>query len=135
MSDLAVWGTGLGAAAAVVVAAAVMYAWHAYLRTRLPLAVYWKELDTCISELKGRREALAQDLKRLQEDLQKRWQEWTSLEAEIGEAKAWLQKNQEKVEQIPAMRGDCSHRGETPPRPRRDGTTPERHAPSQGSAA
>ena len=106
MSDLTVWSIGLGAAAAVVVAAAAMYAWHAYLRTRLPLAVYWKQLETFVSELEGRREALAQDLKRLQEDLQKRWQEWTSLEAEIGEAKTWLQKHGDEVRRLPAMRAE-----------------------------
>jgi uncharacterized coiled-coil DUF342 family protein len=108
VSDVTIWTVGFGASAAVVVVAAVMFAWHSYLRTRLPLAVYWKELDTCIGELEGYREALAQKLKSLQEDLQRRWQEWTSLEAEIGEAKAWLQKNQEKVEQLPAMRTEIA---------------------------
>lgn len=108
MTDLTLWTIGLGASSTAVVAAAVMYAWHAYLRTRLPLAVYWKRLDTYVSELEGRRVALSQDLKRLQEDLQKRWQDWTSLEAEIGEAKAWLQKNQDKVEQLPAMRAEIA---------------------------
>lgn len=108
MSNLMIWGIGLGATAAVIVAAAVMYAWYAYLRARLPLAVHWKELDTSVGELESRRNVLTQDANRLQEDLQRRWQEWTSLEAEIGEAKAWLQKNQDKIEQVPAMRAEIA---------------------------
>lgn len=96
MSELVVWGAGTAAAIAVILVAGVMYGWYGYLARRLPLVVYRWQLESELAELAGRHKVLEGEVDHLR-------QEKAELDAEVREARSWLEKNQERIVQIPAM--------------------------------
>jgi len=108
MNDFTVWLAGFGTTTTVVVSAGIMYAWYNHLAKRLPSAVYYKGLETQISELRGRRGVLLQELKDLHNERDHLLQESAKLKAEIAEAADWLRKNQEKIEKMPQMRAEIT---------------------------
>ncbi|MBM4017424.1 MAG: hypothetical protein FJ288_03705 [Planctomycetes bacterium] len=108
MSDFTIWGIGAGASAIVVVAAVVIYAWYSYLKARLPLAVYYKDLESRVSDLKAKFTDLVTEVGRRRQEVGNLLQEKMTLEAEIGDARAWLEKNQVLLEQLPIKRAEIA---------------------------
>lgn len=108
MSDFAIWGFGVGASAVVVVAAVVAYAWYSHLRSRLPLVVYYKDLESRVSDLKAKFTDLVAEVKRHRQEVGNLLQEKMTLEAEIGDARAWLDKNRILLEQLPVKRTEIA---------------------------
>lgn len=108
MSDFTIWGIGVGASAIVVVAAVVIYAWYSYLKARLPLAVYYKDLESRVSDLKAKVADLVTEVERHRQEVGNLLQEKMTLEAEIGDAKAWLEKHREEYLRVPAMKAEIA---------------------------
>lgn len=108
MSDFTIWGIGAGASAVVVVAAVVIYAWYSYLKARLPLAVYYKDLESRVSDLKAKFTDLVTEVERHRQEVGNLLQEKMTLEAEIGDARAWLDKNRTLLEQLPIKRAEIA---------------------------
>lgn len=96
MTELVIWGAGTVAAAAVILGAAAMYGWYAYLAGRLPLAVHSTRLESELAELAGRRKVLEGEVEGLR-------QQKADLDAEAKEARSWLEQNRERIASIPIM--------------------------------
>ena len=108
MSDFMMWVIGAGASAVVIVAAIVAYAWYSHLAGRLPLAVRYKDLESRVSVLKAKCADLEEEVAQHLQDAQNLLQSKMTLAAEIGDAKAWLEKNRHLLEQLPARRAEIA---------------------------
>ena len=104
MNDFTLWVTAIGASAAATAAAAVSYGAYSYLRSRLPMAVRYRDLENRILELESQCADFKEQVERQRQELKdielRRYQ--ALLETE--EARNWLAENQRKIEQIPAMK-------------------------------
>jgi len=108
MSDFSIWGIGVAAGTAATIAAVVVFAWYSYLKSRLPLAVYYKDLESRVSDLKAKVADLVTEVERHRQEVGNLLQEKMTLEAEIGDARAWLDKNRVMLEQLPAKRAEIA---------------------------
>jgi len=108
MSDFSLWVTGVALTGTVIVAAAITYIWYSFLRIRLPLAVRYRDLEGKVLDLEGQASELKEEVERKREDLKSLLQEKMQAELEIGDARAWLEKNQDKLEQLEFKRQEVA---------------------------